>query len=285
LREVLPRTLPAEPFFLETTTGKRFCLYHAPGADIECLGVFIYIHPFGDEMNKSRHMAALQARAFARTGFGVLQIDLYGCGDSEGDFGDAQWNIWKNDLVFACDWIRSRTSAPINLWGLRLGALLALDFASEYEKVLGKMILWQPIVDGASFLNQFLRLRIASEMFSNAGGPEMATGTKALRQHLMNGESLEVAGYELSPHLAAAIEKCKAADLAVQTRGVHWFEIVAERGRSISPAGMKVVNQWNLHGVKAHVHTVHGPPFWATQEISECAELIAETSRVLAGES
>ncbi|HET7061413.1 MAG TPA: hydrolase 2, exosortase A system-associated, partial [Nitrosospira sp.] len=260
LSEVLPRTLPAQPFFLETTTGKRFCLYHAPGADTQCLGVFIYIHPFGDEMNKSRRMAAMQARAFAKTGFGVLQIDLYGCGDSEGDFGDAKWDIWKNDLMFACNWIASRTQAPVNLWGLRIGALLALDFASEHEKVLGKIVLWQPVVDGASFLNQFLRLRIASEMFLNAGAPEMATGTKALRERLMNGESLEVAGYELSPHLAGAIEKCKAADLAVQTCAMHWFEIVAEPGRSISPAGTKVVNQWKLNGVNAQVHAVPGLP-------------------------
>jgi len=33
-------------------------------------------------MNKSRRMAALQARVFAAMGFGVLQIDLFGCGDS-----------------------------------------------------------------------------------------------------------------------------------------------------------------------------------------------------------
>ena len=52
-------------------------------------------------MNKSRRMAALQARAFAEMGFGVLQIDLFGCGDSSGDFSDARWDIWKQDLI-AC---------------------------------------------------------------------------------------------------------------------------------------------------------------------------------------
>ncbi len=52
-------------------------------------------------MNKSRRMAALQARAFAAMGFGVLQIDLFGCGDSSGDFSDARWDIWKQDLAIA----------------------------------------------------------------------------------------------------------------------------------------------------------------------------------------
>lgn len=148
-------------------------------------------------MNKSRRMAAMQSRAFAETGFGVLQIDLYGCGDSDGEFGDARWNIWKADLASAYGWIRNRTPVPVSLWGLRLGALLALDFASDLEKPVDKVILWQPVLDGASFLNQFLRLRLASEMFFNATGPKGA-GTAALRERLANGETLEVAGYELS---------------------------------------------------------------------------------------
>jgi exosortase A-associated hydrolase 2 len=273
--------LPAEPFFLRTATGKRFCLYHAPGSGRECLGVFIYIHPFGDEMNKSRRMAAVQARAFAEAGFGVLQIDLYGCGDSDGEFSDARWDIWKQDLASAYGWIRNRASAPISLWGLRLGASLALDFAGDYEKPVDKVILWQPVLDGASFLNQFLRMRLASEMFSNATGPKGA-GTTALRECLANGETLEVAGYELSPHLAAALEKLKVVDLDIQKCTVHWFEITAEPGRSVSHAGMNVISRWKLNGLNAQVHLVPCAPFWATQEISECAELISETSRVLA---
>lgn len=282
LGEIIPAMPPAEPFFLESFPGKRFCLYHNPDPGHECLGVFIYVHPFGDEMNKSRRMAAIQARAFAKIGFAVLQLDLYGCGDSEGEFCDARWDIWKHDLSFAYGWIRKRTSAPVGVWGLRLGALLALDFAHDRENLVDQVVLWQPVLDGASFLNQFLRLRIASEMLSDAGGSAKAEGTSVLRRRLASGEMLEVAGYELSPHLAAAIETCKAADLPVSDCAVHWLEIVAEPGRSISPAGMKVVDQWKLNDVNVHVRTVPGLPFWATQEICECTALVSETSNAFA---
>lgn len=44
-------------------------------------GSIVYIHPFAEEMNKSRRMAALQARALTLAGFAVLQLDLIGCGD------------------------------------------------------------------------------------------------------------------------------------------------------------------------------------------------------------
>ena len=276
----LPDTLPAESFFLKTGSGERFCLYHGPHPDKECRGALIYVHPFGDEMNKSRRMAAIQARAFSAMGLGVLQIDLFGCGDSSGEFADARWNIWSQDLVLAKNWLENRVTAPISLWGLRLGALLALDFARNLENALDKIILWQPIISGESFLTQFLRLRLANEMISGGEGTQKASGTHAMRSTLASGETLEVAGYELAPDLAAAIDALKAAELIVTRSSVHWFEIVAEPDRPMTPAGARVVSTWKQDGVDLHVHLVPCLPFWATQEISECAELISATTNI-----
>jgi len=274
-----PRNPPAESFFLKTESGDRFCLYHAPHPNKECRGVFIYVHPFGDEMNKSRRMVALQARAFAAMGFGVLQIDLFGCGDSNGEFGNARWDIWKQDLGIARSWLENRTTAPVSLWGLRLGALLALDFARSSANIIDKIILWQPVISGELFLTQFLRLRLANEIL--AGGLEKTTGTQAMRSSLAIGERLEVAGYELTSDLAAAIDGLRAIKLIVSKIPVHWFETVSESGRTMPPAGAKVVRAWEKEGSNLQVHLVPCVPFWATQEISECHELISATMRIL----
>jgi len=142
------RERPAEPFFLNTDRGERFCLYHAPDGAQKYRGAFLYVHPFAEEMNKSRRMAVLQAKALADAGFGVLQIDLFGCGDSNGDFADARWDIWKDDLAAASQWLQERSGQIPGLWGLRLGALLALDFAIASKNEHGSIILWQPIVNG-----------------------------------------------------------------------------------------------------------------------------------------
>ena len=86
----------AKPFFLDIHTrelGRRFAVYHAPAVD-QMRGQIVYLHPFAEEMNKSRRMAALQSRALASAGFAVRQLDLLGSGDSEGDFGDASWDLW-----------------------------------------------------------------------------------------------------------------------------------------------------------------------------------------------
>ena len=99
-----------EAFFLASTRGEGdqgFCLFY-PAQSHVVRGLVLYIHPFAEEMNKSRRMAALQARAFAQAGYAVLQIDLHGCGDSAGDFGDATWEHWIDDVVQGCHWLRQR---------------------------------------------------------------------------------------------------------------------------------------------------------------------------------
>ncbi len=273
---------PAEPFFLKVDGGQRFCLFHEPCLPANHRGIILYVHPFGEEMNKSRRMAASQARAFASIGFGVLQIDLFGCGDSSGDFGDARWDIWKEDLASARKWLENHAGGPFSLWGLRLGALLALDFARSQGNTIDGIILWQPVINGETFLNQFLRLQLANEILINAG-QKRKTGTAELRQQLGKGHSLEIAGYEISPALAQAIDDLKAAELSPDSCKVHWFEIVAEPNRPMSSAGAKAVEQWRQEGFQPHVHLVPGPFFWATQEIAECAELISATVSALGG--
>lgn len=275
MREPFART-PAEPFFLKTDHGTRFCLYHHPRSTVRCRGALIYIHPFGDEMNKSRRMAAMQARSFATAGFGVLQIDLFGCGDSSGEFREARWDIWKQDLLAAKEWIEDRTKAPISLWGLRLGALLALDFAKSSPSGIHGIILWQPVTSGESFVTQFLRLQLANEML--AGDQKKKGSTSVLRNALAEGKTLEVAGYELDPELAATIDGLKAADLAVKGTCIHWFEMVAEEGRALPPSTKKTVDAWGQQDIDVHMHLVTCLPFWATQEISECSQLIAATT-------
>lgn len=272
---------PAEPFFLDASPGKRFCLYHPPGKGVPLSQAFIYIHPFAEEMNKSRRMVALQAKVFAAMGFGVLQIDLYGCGDSEGDFGDATWEIWKGDIAHARLWLMQQGFASIHFWGLRLGALLALDYAKneEAEDDPVKFVLWQPVGNGKSFLTQFLRLKLVSKLMSD--DTDKATNVQDFREKLGVGEALEIAGYTLSSAMAAAIDALKLGQLVVKNSEVYWFEIMPDTGRGLSPASTSIVETWSQSGICPKVLLMPGLPFWATQEISECPELLAATTKAV----
>jgi exosortase A-associated hydrolase 2 len=266
-----PNHAAAESFFLPTQDGFRYCLFHAPRG--ECRGALVYVHPFAEEMNKSRRMAALQARALAARGVGVLQIDLHGCGDSSGDFGEARWDGWKRDIDEARAWLQRRLGRPAGLWGLRLGALLALDYAATNTPPC--LLLWQPVTSGAGFLTQFLRMRVAAELLQDGAGNG---GTKALRQQLAQGRPLEIAGYELAPQLAAAIEGLDASVLAPRGCRIDWFELTAAAGRPLPPAASAVAANWRAQRIDFGVQLVHGEPFWSTPEITECAALLGATN-------
>ncbi|HEY0060986.1 MAG TPA: hydrolase 2, exosortase A system-associated [Telluria sp.] len=267
----MPAHAPAEAFFLAAAPGERYCLYHAPLGT--CRGALVYLHPFAEEMNKSRRMAALQARALAAAGYGVLQIDLHGCGDSDGDFGDARWEHWLADVAAARAWLEQRVGQPAGLWGLRLGALLALDYANSHP--LPQLVLWQPVLQGANYLTQFLRLRLASDMLDESAP---AGGTKELRAQLAAGDTLEIAGYHLAPQLAARIDTLDAASLQPACP-THWFELVAAAERPLPPAATRVAQAWGAQEVRK----VAGAPFWSTQEIAEVPALIAATCAALTG--
>ncbi len=260
---------PAEPFFLASVPGERYCLYHAPlGA---CRGALVYLHPFAEELNKSRRMAAMGARALATRGYGVVQLDLHGCGDSDGDFGDARWDGWQRDIGAASAWLYARLGQPVGLWGLRLGALLALDHARRHP--VHQLVLWQPVLQGATFLTQFLRLRVAAGML-DLEAP--ATGTKELRAELQAGQALEIAGYVLAPELAHAIDALDAAQLAPSCP-THWFEIVAAPERPLPPAATRMAQAWGAQTIVK----VAGPTFWSSQEIEQCQALIDATCEAL----
>jgi exosortase A-associated hydrolase 2 len=258
---------PPQPFFLNAGAAARFCLYH-PAAQ-PCRGSWLYVHPFAEELNKSRRMAALQARSMAQNGYAVLQVDLYGCGDSAGDFGDAGWDAWHEDLRRASAWLAAATDTQPGLWGLRLGASLAVDYSRSAPTGPAGLLLWQPVCQGAQYLRQFLRLKIAS----NALEQNAAAGVNAMLQSLREGLTLEIAGYRLSPVLAEAIG---ALDLGALPPAMpaHWIEI----GPQCPPAAQRIRDAWQAAGTKLQFDLVDGPPFWATQEITECPALLSLAS-------
>jgi exosortase A-associated hydrolase 2 len=266
----------ALPFFLKSPRGERFCLYHQPNPALAPRGTILYVHPFAEELNKSRRMAALQSRAFAQAGFGVLQIDLYGCGDSSGDFANSRWDLWLGDLQLAWDWLRRRCHGDFYVWGLRLGGLLALDFARRHD--VADLILWQMAISGRAHLNQFTRVHSAARMFGvPVDGALDCAGTPAQAQ-------LEVAGYTLASQLSAAINSADAA-LLTPCCPVQWLELVTPPIRPVDPvpppalraASALLVQRWRDAGALVNTFAIEGQPFWSSAEITESPALIDAT--------
>lgn len=264
--------------FLDTPHGRTFCICY-PGGERAVLAV----SPFAEEMNRTRRMWTELAAALAAQGIAVLIPDLHGTGESDGDFSDARWERWLDDLAAARREAAARGATRIALVGARLGALLALDFArrvaASEDPGLERVVLWQPVLSGQQFMNQFLRLKLAAGI-RRAGGPAETTGT--LRARLARGERLEVAGYELPQALVASIDALSLAQLIDGALPpISWLELSSSDPPAVSPASARELAALASTGRTIESRVVTGEPFWALQETTIAPQLVAATASVL----
>jgi exosortase A-associated hydrolase 2 len=241
-------------------------------------GSVLYVPPFAEEMHKARRMAAVQARRLAARGFGVLVLDPTGCGDSSGDFGDARWELWLDDCHLGLEWLHHQAPAPALVWGLRLGALLALEVAQHHRDRVRAVIMWQPITSGAQYLTELLRIKVGGEIIAGR-----AASVTQLRQALSAAEPVEIGGYCIAPELAEALEARSISTPTVRGLAAAWLELVPEIASSIAPASQRAINALTNAGMNVTAETVPGEPFWQwdAQDITECPELLARTDKAV----
>ncbi len=269
--------------FLEATHGPLFLAYYPPSSLSSPRGGILYVHPLAEEMNKSRRMVSLQARKLAALGYGVLTVDLYGCGDSSSDFSEASLECWVNDLVLAHAWLQVKLGQgqDIGLWGLRLGGLLALNLVPRLPAPPSFVLLWQPVLKGEGALTEFLRIAVAGEMMNSGSGVTV----KELRAKFADGQSVEIAGYEVAPELADSLDKLKMADMELPQSKYYWIEVARDATKPLSFASRKQLDAWSASGINVDSRVVQGEPFWKTVEITDCPALIEATTGMLASGS
>ena len=178
----------------------------------------LHIPAFAEEMNCCRHLVSEQSRQLASQGIGVLVLDLFGTGDSSGDLFEASWELWLDNVEGALQWIDEHYSeAKIGFWGVRLGALLALDLLEKRQDLqVHSLLMWQPVLDGDAFMRQFFRIRVAASLFS--GKKE---SVNSLKEQLIADGFIEIAGYKLSLGLVDGISQ-----VTIPTRINHNLEDV-----------------------------------------------------------
>lgn len=259
--------------------GHRLYLHHSPPPGTQAKAALLYAHPWAEEMNKSRRMAALASRALADAGHAVLQVDLLGCGDSSGDFADATWEAWLDDLQQAAQWLQERhPQAMLWLWGLRVGALLTSALAERLaaaNDAVPNLLFWQPTLQGKTAWQQFLRLKAAAQL-ADGGGKAVL---EAARADLDAGRTIEVAGYEVSPALARRLE-CAVLNPPAFTGTpgqIVWLELGSESDGTARPIAAAAASNWERAGWTVTWRAVPGSAFWQTVEIEEAPAWVETT--------
>ena len=265
------------PFFLEGSAGRIFAVYHAPYGGKESRRGVLYLPPFAEEMNRSRRMVALQARLLAGLGHGVLMLDLYGTGDSEGEFREARLGNWLADVDLASNWLMAAGHDKVELWGLRFGALLAAAAMERSSNHFTRALFWQPVTNGRQMIAQFLRVALAGSW-----GSSEQLSLESIRANLSSGRSVEVGGYELSADLVIAIEAMSlSVSVPTSLKSLYWFEVAPDPSDELLPSSRKIVDAWRTMKCDVVARRLTGPQFWSTSETTIAFELLDATSAAL----
>ena len=240
----------------------------------------LFVPPFGEEMNKCRRQVTETAERLVAVGYATLIVDLFGTGDSEGEFADASTEAWQSDIGAALAWARADGLPVAAVVATRLGCALAADYLAKAGERLQASVFWQPVSSGRQFMTQFLRLRVAASLMDG----ETKESVETLRNRLQEGETLEVAGYAVSPRLVEGVERL---DLAAALNGalgeLGIFEVGSARSTSLSPAGRQLTNKAGDSGIRVTTERLVGEPFWNSTEIVVNRDLTAHTVDFLQG--
>jgi exosortase A-associated hydrolase 2 len=289
--------MPQSPhaFFLPSAQGPLFCLFQAPEGD-RLRGRVLHFHPFAEELNTCRRVSAQYARALAQQGYAVMQFDMWGCGDSAGEFEQASWHAWVSNARLALRWMDERLGhdsgsskrPPLWFWGVRGGALLAARALAAAEEA-AHLLLWQPSCSGKQLLQQMLRTQTASQWLS--GTPSSTARMQHARGPWEDGKSVTIAGYTISPELAQALGEAKLAppdDRPVAPGHLVWLESSPTGEAEFGPGALRQMDLWSSRGWRISNERVRSPAFWHSISSEDAPELlqaslalmqVAETAR------
>ena len=155
-----------QPLHFDTHGARLFGVLHLPDDTSRDLGV-VFCPPFAEEHKQGYRIFVETARRLAAAGVPSLRFDYRGTGDSEGPFTDFSLAGAIADIQAAANLLRTRAQVEaVALVGLRLGASLAWK-AAEQGMAVERLVLWQPIVDGALFYRLNIRRMLVRQMMTH----------------------------------------------------------------------------------------------------------------------
>ena len=229
-----------KPVFLPRGDRPIFMWHHVPAAGHRRNAAVVLCPPLGFEYMSVYATWKTLGERLASAGFDVLRIDYDGTGDSAGDHNDTgRLCAWRSSVDAAIDAARRLAGASsVTLFGLRAGAMIALDAAAERGDV-DRIVLWCPFASGRAYLRE-LRAQTALAREAYAADEPSAPG-------------MNVCGYILTQETIDALEQWRLDRLEPGPIGDVLLLDRAER-----PLAAKIDAQLTRLGARVTKLTVEG---------------------------
>jgi pimeloyl-ACP methyl ester carboxylesterase len=149
------------PCFFGPPDRQLFGAYHAPQAG-DRRTVVVLCYPGPEEWMRAHWAFRQLAGLLTRAGFHLFRFDYFGTGDSAGDALASGPDAWRRDVGLAiAEACAISGQSRVSLVGARLGAALATLHAatpSPGKHTLQDLVLWDPIVDGTTYMAELRQL-------------------------------------------------------------------------------------------------------------------------------
>lgn len=217
------------PMFFPNGSYRLFGVLHQP-VGTPSGAAWVFCHPFAEEKLWAQRVYVSFARMLAARGDWVLRFDAMGNGDSEGQFSSASMETMLSDIDAAIGLLErsSGIAQRIGLLGLRFGATLA-SLAAERSSKVGKLVLWEPIVDGGKYMQELLRTNLTTQ---TAVYKEIRHNREALVRMMREGSRVNIDGYELA---YPCYEQVSAVNLNVGRKQFPGSCLIVQIGREGQP--------------------------------------------------
>jgi alpha/beta superfamily hydrolase len=150
------------PFLFGNSKQPLYGVYHPPRAHTSRPTAVVLCYPLWQEYMRAHRAFRQLAMLLSKAGFSVLRFDYFGTGDSAGESDAGDVSRWTHDISTAIDELKDTAAVTkVSLVGLRVGASLAAAVATE-RKDLDRVILWDPVVGGKSYVEKMVLTEQAS---------------------------------------------------------------------------------------------------------------------------
>jgi pimeloyl-ACP methyl ester carboxylesterase len=124
------------PQYYTRPDGVRIAFRHVKGTGGKKAPTIVFLPGYMSDMQGGKALA-LEAWAI-KYGYAMLRLDYSGCGESDGNFADSSFEIWRDDVIGV---IEAVVRGPVILIGSSLGGwlmlMVALRLGSDVQGLVG----------------------------------------------------------------------------------------------------------------------------------------------------